>query len=89
MACLTCTHTMQMVGGYDWTTIPPRCIWWCPRCGTVRTSEDVVHVPALVERCRKFEPLTVDYSANLAGPWHALGIREAIHPPEGRTDDGK
>lgn len=33
MACPTCDHTMQRVGGGDESPI----VFWCPRCGTLKT----------------------------------------------------
>lgn len=90
MSCPTCDHTMQLQ-----FMDRERTIHHCPRCGTMRSEllGDVSFtVPALVERCRRFEAEEfVQWSAEKgeavirpAVRWHQLGIAEAINKPEGR-----
>ena len=45
MSCPTCDHTMQRL---------PLHIFWCPRCGTLKTPGEREEAPKLVERCREF-----------------------------------
>lgn len=47
MACPTCLHTMQSVGDG---------VFWCPRCGSIRTVrlETEPCVPKLVARVREY-----------------------------------
>lgn len=87
MSCPTCSHSMHglAVGAY-----------WCPRCGTLvgGCADGSAAVPKLVERCRAFEGslrrcpdathtvAEVFHGFQLA--WRALGIAEAVNPPEGR-----
>lgn len=60
----------------------------CPRCGTAHrvVDNDIVDtiVPALVERCRKFQALCILGYSNPAECWEPLGIAEAINKPEAR-----
>lgn len=76
MSCPTCDHTMQ--------GIAPKC-WWCPRCGTLKNSNDV-EAPKLVSRCRAFfDSLKTEEEGfgSLGGKalvktWHRMGIEESI-----------
>lgn len=79
MSCPTCSATMQAIHA------PDECpMWWCPRCGTVKTmaSQDGV-APSLVKCCRTFEK-TMASSYSLLKLWKRLGIAEAINTPENR-----
>ena len=46
MSCPNCGHTMRALA-----THAPAPIYWCPRCGTLRTKNRD-EAPALVERAR-------------------------------------
>lgn len=48
MSCITCDHTMQRVNGGN----PP--VFWCPRCGTIKTGGGVpeFEAPTLIKRSR-------------------------------------
>lgn len=78
MSCPTCDHSMQGIG-YG--------AFWCPRCGTLKASDDSVSSPALVERCRKYHDLVdggrgmVPFNENL---WRKLGVADSIALPERR-----
>ena len=79
MSCPTCDCTMQRLD-----TACPIFIFWCPRCGTLKTEGNVPEseAPMLVDRCRKF--------GETLGPswrqlWHMLGIEESIALPLERT----
>lgn len=89
MACPTCDHTMTEMGCR--TSGNPFFI--CPRCGTAKTCDGVVVVPALVEFCRGFiselwsrsvAPGTVGL-ADIIAAWEKRGIHEAINVPADRT----
>jgi hypothetical protein len=62
--------------------------FWCPRCGTLKVDgqNGTVAVPALVERCRKFDNLLIlgPLDAILAD-WTRFGIAEAINTPANRS----
>ncbi len=84
MACVTCDNTAEYCGSG---------VFHCSRCGTMvttsSTGETVVHVPKLVQRCRKFAESFMGTPADareLRRLWHALGINESIHLPEGRKE---
>lgn len=93
MACNTCDHTMQTIGvtcDQDGARV-----FWCPRCGTIRTTGrfEGDDMPKLVERCRKLQPLIAALNAmHLTTPqieaviqcWTAFGIAESINTPEDR-----
>jgi len=86
MACDTCGHTMHSMGCRT-TDLP---FFWCPRCGTIKTCDAVVGVPALPERCRRFRDLAengMGLSPASAALWHRLGIAEAINLPQDRPKD--
>jgi tRNA(Ile2) C34 agmatinyltransferase TiaS len=70
MACPTCSHTMHGLG-HD--------IFWCPRCGTLRTGPDAT-TPYLVERARRFERECVQLQPADRRLWHSLGIGDSIGP---------
>ena len=82
MSCVTCTHTMDLIGEAD------RCRYYhCPRCGTMFVKSDGSQAdrwwaPKLVERCREFEATLGPAWGAL---WHRLGIKESIHRPEDRS----
>lgn len=87
MACVTCSHTLQMV-----FLDANRKIYHCPRCGTLcETMRDGVlgrtedTVPSLVERCRKFAAMFPGTCNVYMDQWHRLGIAEAINLPESRS----
>lgn len=87
MPCPTCSCTLGKLCDSD---RGPH--WLCERCGTVVVyypgdGEVVrdIYVPALVNRCRKFEPMLALVAARGdATPWRTLGIAEAINTPENR-----
>jgi hypothetical protein len=79
MSCPTCGHTMQCFG----TRIDGAAAFWCPRCGSFTESETIVHVPKLVERCRRFEQLL---GPAYGAEWVRLGIGESINLPERRCE---
>ena len=54
MACKTCDHTMQRVNNGE----PP--VFWCPRCGTLKTKDMVHGAPETIE-----EPMLVDRATKL------------------------
>lgn len=93
MACPVCDHTMQTI-----IADPVVRRWWCSRCGTIKNQithkdkdesgatieriEEVIEMPALVKRCRQFEPTL---PRNTFGEvWVQMGVAESIHPPESR-----
>lgn len=85
MSCPTCDHAMSRLGcQYS------ECAgsWHCPRCGTLKIGHEDGHVdilvPALVERCREFQVLSIEGYTEKSLAWHRLGIAEAIHKPEDR-----
>jgi hypothetical protein len=50
MPCDICDHTVQNIGAKG------RRIWWCPRCGSLRTKigeHSQTDVPILVDRVRR------------------------------------
>jgi len=60
--------------------------YFCPRCGTLKVEGTIV-VPALVERCRKFEKNHLaehTVSAKDFRAWTGLGIAESINTPDNR-----
>ena len=67
MACPTCDHTMRQFTADA---------WWCPRCGTLRTSETSVEQPMLIGRCRRFAMTLEPAWREL---WWTLGVEEAIN----------
>lgn len=82
MPCSVCSHTLHKVC----RSTDGRDVFWCPRCGTLRTDyggfgDD--HLPKLVERCRQFEK-TMD--ARDCARWHSVGIKESIEPKEQAGD---
>lgn len=85
MPCPTCDHTMTQLGCQ--TSGNP--FFLCPRCGTTKTCDGIVAVPALVEFCRRFpadlwgrsvQPGTVTL-ADILAAWEKTGIQEAINVP--------
>lgn len=73
--------------------IGPTPIYWCRRCGTIRTGDDKGgDVPALVERCREFEAVAaVAEQVGFKPGWvrvelRRLGIAESIRLLEGRPE---
>lgn len=76
MVCPTCDHTMQSISSG---------IFWCPRCGMLKTNSDE-YIPTLVDRCRRFEthsfkPQTAE---EIIPQWHRLGIAASINVPADR-----
>ena len=69
MACPTCDHTMQGIGG-----AVPR-TFWCPRCGTLKQGE-MYELTMLVPRVRSLLDRTT--SDDLA--WQ-LGVTESVGCP--------
>jgi hypothetical protein len=64
-------------------------VFWCPRCGTLRTTGrfEGDDVPKLVVRCRAFEttfPPGNPPSVSYGDEWRRLGIVESINRPEDR-----
>ena len=55
MSCPTCDHTMHCIGTSD------PLVFWCPRCGTIKSKDEEPDVPTLVQRsldlCEKTEAL--------------------------------
>lgn len=57
MACESCGHTVQNIGGGD----ESRRVFWCPRCGSLKTITGAAgaqpfvksEAPKLVERARR------------------------------------
>lgn len=84
MACPTCGHTMQNVGGTDHR------VYWCNRCGTLLEKGpnewERKEAPMLVERCREFEQHASEAATVLqvVRMWHRLGITESINTPGDR-----
>lgn len=75
MPCPTCDHTMHNIG-----TAGVAGVFWCPRCGTLKTGdpEPDIFTPKLVERCREFAKS--DYPELHSGQlWTRLGIAESIN----------
>jgi len=81
--CPCCSHTLNGIG-YG--------MWHCPRCGTLAGcyADGSVTIPAIVERCRKFErglfgimveELTV---SSVRQEWKSYGIAESINLKEAR-----
>lgn len=68
MPCPTCDHTMQAVGHE--TNMPTSYIYWCPRCGTMKSdaTDDAtgVGVPSLVDRCVEFGGTLSDSDAGVS-----------------------
>lgn len=88
MSCPTCSHTMMALGCR--TSDSP--FYICPRCGTAKTCDGVVCVPALVDFCRRFgvEVWASSSARNtvstdeLDAIWNRLGIRDSINLPAAR-----
>lgn len=74
MACDTCDHTMEAI-------VPG--VFWCPRCGTIKSGFNDVAEPSLVARCRNFEILLSPYHEII---WRRFGIQEAIRFPKDRKE---
>lgn len=75
MSCPTCGHTLQAIGDG---------MRHCPRCGTL-TLDTEAYVPALVDRCRRFENhFRADEDALLMQAWRVLGVEESIARPQER-----
>lgn len=57
MACDTCDHTLHRVNDGE-----PR-VWWCPRCGTIKTEGRVPEFvePKIVNRAFRLCEATADY----------------------------
>jgi hypothetical protein len=55
--------------------------FWCPVCGTTKTCDGDVAVPALVRRCQDFQETIKGQCALHAHEWNRLGIAESIYPP--------
>jgi hypothetical protein len=72
MSCPTCDHTLEGIG---------HGMFHCPRCGTLINcpADGAIHVPALVARCRMFEPRLQDLCKSIVESWCRLGIEESIH----------
>lgn len=84
MSCPTCDHTMTALGCR--TSDSP--FYICPRCGTAKTCDGIVCVPALVDFCRRFPAELWGKSTlhginpiDVAAEWDKLGIRDAINLP--------
>ena len=83
MACPTCDHTMTELGCR--TSGTP--FFVCPRCGTARTCDGTVLVPAVIDFARRFIGQVNGLStvgvtvalADIRGMWEKLGIRESIN----------
>ncbi len=82
MACPTCDHTMHSINAADTKAAFP--IFWCPRCGTVKISEEHNYPPMLVERCRAFEKDIPGNVISEMAVWKRLGIAESINTPSER-----
>lgn len=80
MACPTCDGTMQATG----CKVTDRPFFWCPRCGTFKSCDGEVAVPALIAWCRSFQLFIDGHDARLAHEWRVAGINEAINTPERR-----
>jgi hypothetical protein len=87
MTCPTCDHKLATL--VDET----HKVLLCRRCGTTvvihftTPDEPVVHVPDLVERCRRFEsdsPVMVNIAGKTFDYWCKAGISEAINVPSAR-----
>jgi hypothetical protein len=72
-----------MHGIGDVPAVGGRPTFWCPRCGTIQTANDLPEAPKLVERCRLFALAGANGGAN-RDIWQRLGIAEAIYPHEDR-----
>lgn len=80
MACPTCDHTMEKISDGNGG------VFWCRRCGTIKSNVTFVDRPMLVDRCRKF--------GGTLGPawsriWNRLCIAESINLPTDRQQPGK
>jgi hypothetical protein len=53
-------------------------IFWCPRCGTLKSGETSIEQPMLIGRCRQFGQSLGPSWAQL---WWTRGIAEAIDTP--------
>lgn len=98
MSCPTCDHTMERI---THAGEPVQAVFWCPRCGTIRTRMDTMPagesddaVPKLVERCREFGKLQYLVPApseertaihRMRDEWKRLGIAESIHTESQRA----
>ena len=74
MPCPTCDHTMEGLG-YG--------IFQCRRCGTTKMN-DSFFIPALVERCRRFEQSQIETFNSIDDRWRTLGVAESINIPANR-----
>lgn len=86
MSCPTCDATMTALG----CKTSGGTFFICPRCGTAKTCDGTVCVPALVDFCRLFLPnLQGTYQDGLfmtriKEVWNMVGIRESINTPDQR-----
>ena len=86
MPCPTCSGTMQNV-----LTGMTACVYWCPRCGTIRrvnldsppSGDPEDAAPKLVGRVQTFLTGCGGHPA-IPNEFHRLGITEAIYRPEER-----
>ncbi len=84
MPCPTCGHTVALLctKGCKLKTD----YYHCGRCGTVvfetPDGREAVHVPQLVERCRRLLQRLPPPQSMIA---HVLGVAESINTPENRT----
>ena len=77
MACPTCDHTMQNIDD---------AVYWCPRCGTVRTirGAGIKEVPKLVERVVEFCGTLTDEDQRIINNLERLGVSESVIHPDVR-----
>lgn len=88
MACPTCDHTMQNLGG------TAHKYFWCPRCGTLREGTDSKMefrrdtTPLLVNRVRRFGTDIACKGEAMLAYWIQHGIAESINLPNNRPTPG-
>ena len=72
MSCQTCDHTMQCI----FADLPR--IFWCPRCGSIKSDMGTHEEPKLIERVIEFAGHLTDEHQDLIDTFERLGIRESI-----------
>jgi hypothetical protein len=79
MPCKSCGHTMGRIG----TDAVGAALFWCNRCGSVKSDRTPVEAPKLVERCRQLKDFLFPHGPLIMrGELHdimrQLGIMESI-----------
>ena len=80
MACPTCDHTMKAVAVIE-TTVS---LFWCPRCGTIKRTDDSGDRPKLVDRVVRFCHTLTDDDQQTIDRLETLGVTEAATHPDVR-----